>query len=245
MDITVVPSVNDARSDELINKTVLVIDVLRATSTMLTALAHGCQAVYPVETVLQAKQLQQPGFVLGGERYCKKIPGFDLGNSPFEYMDDHIAGKTLVITTTNGTRAIQKASKASTIIAASLLNGKACAMEAAASKKDIVIVCSGTQDEYSLEDGLCAGLLIEELQQLLDPTAQEININDFGLSMLHAFRYVQSDLTKALLNCSNGKRLSKIGYQDDVVYCSRMNLIPIVPVIRDGKLVSSAVTQLS
>jgi len=243
VEITVVPSVNDARSDELINKTAIVIDVLRATSTMLTALAHGCQAIYPVETVLQAKQLQlqHPGYLLGGERYCKKIPGFDVGNSPFEYMDERIAGKTLVITTTNGTRAIQKAGKACTIIAASLLNGKACAAEAYAAKKDIVIICSGTQDAYSCEDGLCAGQLVEELKLLAGSSGSELNVNDFGLSMLHAYRYVQSDLTAALLNCSNGKRLCRLGFQDDVVYCSRMNLIPLVPVIREGKLLASPI----
>jgi 2-phosphosulfolactate phosphatase len=229
--------------DDLANKTVLVIDVLRATSTMLTALAHGCKAVFPVETVMQAKQLHQPGYVLGGERACKKIPGFDYGNSPFEYMDDGVAGKYLIMTTTNGTRAIQKSLRASTIIAASLLNGKACAKEAAALNKDIVILCSGTQDIFSLEDGICAGMLVEELIGFLKPEEEEIEINDFGLSMLYAYRQVQSNMTQALLNCANGKRLSKLGFTDDIIYCSRMNLIQLVPVIHNGKLIATPVDQ--
>ncbi|WP_341538174.1 2-phosphosulfolactate phosphatase [Paenibacillus xerothermodurans] len=235
----VIPSVNEARTDNLANKTVIVIDVLRATSTMLTALAHGCSAIYPVETVMQAKQLQQPGYLLGGERGCKKIPGFDLGNSPFEFMDDQVAGKTIIMTTTNGTRAIQKAFKASTIIAASLLNGKACAKEAAALKRNIVIICSGTQDVYSLEDGICAGQIVEELQNCLQAEGVELNINDFGLSMLYAFRQVQGDMTKALLDCANGRRLCSLGFTEDIIYCSRMNLIRLVPIVQDGKLIAS------
>jgi 2-phosphosulfolactate phosphatase len=243
VEIMVIPSVNEARMDDLVKKTVIVIDVLRATSTMLTALAHGCSAIYPVETVLQAKQLHQPGFLLGGERGCKKIPGFDYGNSPFEYMDNQVAGKTIIMTTTNGTRAIQKSYKASTIIAGSLLNGNACAKEAAALKKDIVILCSGTQDVYSLEDGICAGQIVEELHRLLLPDGVELEINDFGLSMLYAFRQVQGDMTKALLTCANGKRLSKLGFTEDIIYCSRMNIIRLVPVVRDGKLTASQVEQ--
>ena len=242
MEITVLPSVNEARADELINKTVIVIDVLRATSTILTALAHGCKAIYPVETVLQAKQLYQPGFILGGERACKKIPGFDLGNSPLEYTEDVIAGKTLIMTTTNGTRAIQKANKASTIIAASLLNGKACAEEALSLKKDIVILCSGTQDVFALEDGLCAGQLIDEMLRLAGNGSAGFIMNDFGLSMLHAFRHVQSGILEALLQCANGKRLSKLGFIEDIHYCVQRDALSLVPVVREGKLVASSVS---
>jgi 2-phosphosulfolactate phosphatase len=244
VEITVIPSVNEARSDDLVNKTVIVIDVLRATSTILTALAHGCDAVYPIETVMQTRQLQRPGWLMGGERSCKKIPGFDFGNSPFEYMDDRIAGKTILITTTNGTRAIQKALKASTILAASLLNGSACAQEAALLRKDIVILCSGTQDVFALEDGICAGQLIEELQRLLSAEGIAASVNDFGLSMLYAFRQVQPAMTEALLNCTNGQRLTKLGFVEDIIYCSRMNIIQLVPVMREGKLVASPVKQL-
>jgi 2-phosphosulfolactate phosphatase len=244
LEITVIPSVYEARSDDLVNKTVIVIDVLRATSTMLTALAHGCEAIYPIETVMQAKQLQRPDWLMGGERSCKKIPGFDLGNSPFEYMDHRIAGKTILITTTNGTRAIQKASRAATILAASLLNGSACAKEAAALKRDIIILCSGTQDVFSLEDGICAGQLVEEIQRSLYKDGITSSVNDFGLSMLYAFRQVQSGMTEALLNCANGKRLTKLGFLEDIIYCSRMNLIELVPMMEDGKLIASPVKQL-
>jgi 2-phosphosulfolactate phosphatase len=246
MDISVVPTINEARSDDLVNKTVIVIDVLRATSTMLTALAHGCEAIYPLETVLQVKQLQleQPDWLMGGERSCKRVPGFSFGNSPFDYMDDRIAGKTIIITTTNGTRAIQKAYRAGTILIASLLNGRACAKEAAALKKDIIILCSGTQDIFCLEDGICAGQIIEELHMAVQGEGVELHIDDFGLSMLHAFRHVQSGMTNALLNSNSGKRLDKLGFREDVIYCSRMNLIQLVPTMREGRLTAMPVKQL-
>ncbi|MCS7461652.1 2-phosphosulfolactate phosphatase [Paenibacillus doosanensis] len=245
MEILVIPSVNEARADDLVNKTVIVIDVLRATSTMLTALTHGCAAIYPVETVLQAKHLHQSGWLLGGERACRKIPGFDLGNSPLEYTDARIAGQTIVMTTTNGTRAIQKAHKASAILAGSLLNGKACAAEAAALNKDIVILCSGTQDVFALEDGVCAGLIVEELARMAGSSGIECDICDFGLSMQYAYKQVQSDLTQALLHCSNGRRLSKLGFREDVVYCSQANTISLVPVVREGKLLATSLSRLS
>lgn len=237
MEIMVIPSVNEARADDLANKTVIVIDVLRATSTMLTALAHGAKEIYPVETVLQAKQLQQPHYLMGGERSCRKIPGFDFGNSPLEYRDDRIAGKTIIVTTTNGTRAIQKAGKAATIFTGSLLNGKACAEAAAALNKDIVILCSGTQDVYAFEDGLCAGQLVDELLRLFQHQRAEWGVNDFGLSMLHVFRHVEGDIPRALLQSSNGKRLCKLGFEEDVHYCAQLNQVPLVPVLREGKLI--------
>ncbi|WP_284640451.1 2-phosphosulfolactate phosphatase [Paenibacillus silviterrae] len=233
MYIHVIPSVNEAQAEDVQQKVVIVIDVLRATSTMLTALANGAKEIYPVETVQQAKQLYQPGFLLGGERHCKRIPGFDLGNSPLEYQDNHVAGKTLVITTTNGTRAIEKSAKASHIFIGSLLNARACAMKAAELGKDIAIVCSGTQDVFSLEDGLCAGLIVQELIEL---AGDGVQVNDFGLSMLHAYRQVQDNVLAALQQCSNGKRLMQIGFPEDVAYCSQVNTMPLVAMVQQGKL---------
>jgi 2-phosphosulfolactate phosphatase len=233
MNIQVIPYINEACWDDLVHKTVVVIDVLRATSTMVTALAHGCKSIYPVETVLEAKQLQQehPSWLTGGERSCKKIPGFSFGNSPFEYMDDQLIDKDIILTTTNGTRAIRKANRAHTILIASMLNGRACAREAAALNKDIILLCSGTQDVFSLEDGICAGQIIEELYMAFEGEEVDLHVDDFGLSMLYAFRQIKPSMREALLRCSNGKRLTKLGFQEDVIYSSRMNLIQLVPVM--------------
>lgn len=233
MQIEVIASVNEARSDDMAGKTVLVIDVLRATSNMVTGLAHGSLGIVPVETVQQAKNLQEPGCLLGGERNCRKLAGFDLGNSPFEYMQNSVAGRKILMTTTNGTRAVQKTNRAHTVFACSLLNVTACAEAALATGRDIYILCSGTQDVFSLEDGLCAGMLVDELQRL---QPGRLEVNDFGLAMQACYVQNKNRLKEALLTCSNGKRLIKLGFKNDIDYCSQPNLFKVVPVLQDGVL---------
>ncbi|PYI55067.1 2-phosphosulfolactate phosphatase [Paenibacillus flagellatus] len=234
MQVDVISSVIEVRSDDFVQKTVIAIDVLRATSTIVTALAHGCSSVVPVETVNQAKQLQLPEDLLGGERFCKKIAGFHFGNSPFEYMTPDIAGKRIVLTTTNGTRAIQKAQRASHVLAGSLLNASACARAAVALKRDVVILCAGTQDEFSLEDGLCAGLLIRKLEDVSNECPET---NDFGAAMRLAYDSASDRLEETLLQGSNGKRLSKIGYREDVSFCSQIDRFDLVPILRDQAMI--------
>ncbi|MDF2663672.1 MAG: 2-phosphosulfolactate phosphatase [Paenibacillus sp.] len=233
MFVDVIASVNEARSDDFIHKTVIVVDVLRATSTIVTALAHGCSAVVPVETVHQAKQLQEPGDLLGGERYCKKIAGFDYGNSPFEYTGSECSGRRVILTTTNGTRAIQKSQKASRVLAGSMLNAEACAKTAFALNRDIAILCAGTQDDFCLEDGLCAGLLLHHLERLGDRTG----MNDLGLAMKLAFESASGQIEQILLGCASGKKLIKLGQKDDVLYCAQMNRFDLVPVFQDQKMI--------
>lgn len=236
MQIDVISNVNEARSDDLAGKTVLVIDVLRASSNMVTGLAHGSTGIVPVETVQQAKNLQEQGDLLGGERNCRKLGGFDLGNSPFEYMEG-VRGKRILMTTTNGTRAIQKAQRAGTVIACSLLNAAACAQAAAAIGRAVYILCSGTQDVFSLEDGLCAGMVVEELAGL---TGFHAEPNDFGLAMQSAYQASREKLKETLLDSSNGKRLIRLGFQADVEYCSKVNVYDLVPVLNNGCLVLNA-----
>jgi 2-phosphosulfolactate phosphatase len=238
MQIEVIASVNEARSDDMAGKTVLVIDVLRATSNMVTGLANGCLGIVPIETVQQAKSMQKPGDLLGGERNCRKIAGFDLGNSPFEYNEESIRGKRILMTTTNGTRAIQKTHRAHTVFACSLLNVTACAEAAMAVGRDVIILCSGTQDVFSLEDGLCAGMVVDELLRLSGGTAE---VNDFGIAMRGCYVQNRHQLHHSLLKCSNGKRLMKLGFEADIEYCSRTNLYPIVPVLNGGMLVPSVI----
>lgn len=233
MQVNVISSVNEARSDDLLNKTVIVIDVLRATSTIVTALSHGCSGIMPVETVQQAKQLQLPGDLLGGERFCKKIAGFHYGNSPLEFMTPDIAGSRIILTTTNGTRAIQKSIRADYVLAGSLLNATACARKALELRRDIAIMCSGTQDEFSLEDGLCAGLIVRELLQEIGEASTDVN--DLGIAMLHTYAAAEPELEHIMFTCTNGRRLSRMGLESDVSFCAQVNLYPLVPVL-DGEL---------
>ncbi|CAM3587674.1 2-phosphosulfolactate phosphatase [Marinicrinis lubricantis] len=230
----VIPSINEIRSDELQGKTVMVIDVLRATSTITTALANGSSGVIPVETVCRAKQYQSADqeILLGGERFCKKINGFDLGNSPLEYGTDIVKDKRIVLTTTNGTRAIQKSIKGSQVIAACFLNIDACIQFALESKKDVAIVCSGTQDRFSLEDGLCAGLLIQRLSEA-DP---KLVCNDFATAMRAAYLQMAEHLEEVLMSSDNGRRMCKIGFEADIRFCARLNEYSVVPILNGQML---------
>lgn len=234
--VAVIPSVNEASTDDLMGKVAIVIDVLRATSTIITALHHGCAGVMPVETVYQAREIRSgENVLLGGERNGKKIPGFDYGNSPFEYLSSELQGKLLVMTTTNGTRAIQKSAKASHVIAAAMLNARAAAKQALTWNKDIAIVCAGTKDAFSLEDGLCAGLVIREMTDISDTKPR---LNDTALAMLLAYEQVRDRLAETILMCRNGQRLARAGLAEEVHYCTQTNVLDTVPVLADGILTS-------
>jgi 2-phosphosulfolactate phosphatase len=230
MQIDVIPSVNEARTEDFQNKTTIVIDVLRATSTICTALEYGSAGVIPVETVCQAKHLQEQSDLLGGERYCKKITGFDLGNSPFEYMGPETNQKKIIMTTTNGTRAIYKAQKSAHVLAGCMLNGPSAAQTALAFKRDISILCAGTNDQFSLEDGLCAGYIVDEMMKT--EYGADIELNDFALAMRSSFLESKQQLAEALLGCSNGKKFKKMRLTEDVQYCAQMDQFKVVPILK-------------
>ncbi|OAS22960.1 2-phosphosulfolactate phosphatase [Paenibacillus oryzisoli] len=235
MHIEVIANIGEARSDEFLHKTVIVIDVLRATSTIITALMNGSRGVVPVDTVIKAKELAKEDDLLGGERYCKKIPGFDFGNSPLEYTREAVHGKRIILTTTNGTRGIQKAIKADRVLAGAIINGRASALAAIELKRDTVIVCAGTQDVFSLEDGICAGLILDEIADLLGEP--HMITNDFGLAMRGCYLEAKSHLFETILACSNGKKMKKSGFLADVELCSKMNLTDCVPVLEHDQMV--------
>ncbi|NBD22698.1 2-phosphosulfolactate phosphatase [Paenibacillus glycinis] len=233
MQIEVISSVNEAQADRFAHRTVIVIDVLRATSTIVAALEAGAAGIMPVETVLEARALQCSGHLLAGERFCRKIPGFDLGNSPEEFTADLVRGQRIVLTTTNGTRALHKAMRADYVLAGCLNNAAACAQSAAELRRDIVLLCAGSHNEFALEDGLCAGLIIGELQGI-SPSAVEMN--DLGAAMLGLFKSSDGKLRELLLGSTTGRRLMKNGSVRDVDHCCRVSVSSIVPRLQGDML---------
>lgn len=231
--VTAIPSVNEACADDLLGKTAIVVDVLRATSTIVTALHNGCAGIVPVETVCQAKDSRTDNERLGGERNGRRIPGFEYGNSPFEYMSPELQGETIIMTTTNGTRAIQKAVRASAVLAAAMLNAAAAASYALSLKRDVALICAGTKDRFSLEDGLCAGLIICEIERI---SGAEAELNDFGMAMRSAYMHAAERLADELLACRNGRRLTRAGLKEDVLYCAQRNICDTVPVLHGSML---------
>jgi 2-phosphosulfolactate phosphatase len=235
MQITVLQSVKDINPNQLINQTVIVIDVLRATSNIITALMYGCKEIIPLETIEAAEKLKAPGDLLGGERNCLNLLDFDFGNSPYEYMTPYVQDKRILMTTTNGTRVILQANQAKHILAGAFINAQACARAAMELNEDVAILCAGTNDAFSWEDGLCAGLLVNELQQ---KTNHSFQVNDFGLCMLSSYSEVQPNLLQAILQSANGKKLSQLGFERDILYCSKVNISDFVPILSDGMLIS-------
>ena len=147
------------------NAIVVVIDILRATSAMCTAFEHGAEKIIPVATIEEAREYKSKGFIVGAEREGMPVEGFDFGNSPFSYMGENIKNQTIVITTTNGTQAIEAAKDAHQILIGSFLNINSLCKYLQAQQKPILLLCSGWKNKFNLEDALFAGAVTEIISQ--------------------------------------------------------------------------------
>jgi 2-phosphosulfolactate phosphatase len=232
MRIEVVQTVEEVRQEQIVGRTVVVIDVLRASSTIVAALHYGFASVFPVETLKQAYDLRAENTVFSGERNCKKIPDFDYNNSPTALGQSDHTGKNLVLTTTNGTRAIQKAARAENVFIGCLLNATACIKEAIARHHDITLYCAGTRQEFALEDGLAAGKMVQVARQLVP----SIQLCDLSQAMEACYCQFADNLPAKLQQTTTGKRLVQHQYTEDIVYCSQVDLLKIVPVVRERRI---------
>lgn len=215
--------------DDLKSKIVVIIDVLRATSTITTILNNGALSVTAVENEDEAIAYQNSEYLVGGERGGKTIPGFDFGNSPFEYGPDKVEGKRVVLTTTNGTKCIEMARKAKYVILGSFLNLDQVCRFLDEKKEDIVLLCAGWKDRVNMEDTLFAGAVCNGL-------AEDYHFDDASLLAQNAYVIAQEDLYRHLQQSSHFERLSKHGVDEDIEYCCQIDLIDILPVYRDGKI---------
>ena len=238
MQIEVLPSTGSPRIPYLEDRLVIVIDVLRATSTIVTALANGCQAIIPVLTTEEAleKRLTLPGSLLGGERDSLIIEGFDLSNSPFDYVPEKVGGRRVIMTTTNGTRAIRDSIAAPMIWMASFINMQSIVLAVLREFENnnrlqgIVVYCAGTEERFDLPDTLCAGMFIETL-------GPNVRLNDLGEAARMLYRSSEDHLLEVIRNSVHGKKLISLGLEKDLVYCSTPNILPIVPVVEEGEIV--------
>ncbi len=214
--------------------TAVVIDVIRATSTMVEALASGARAIYPIatteEAIRLANSLGREDTLLCGERKGLKIEGFDLGNSPREFTPERVGGRRLVMTTTNGTRAFLAAQGARRVLALSLLNLGAVA-RAVAETDRLLVVCAGKEDRFSLDDALCAGVF---LRQLLGPEAVAManGLNDQSRAVL---TLAETHLPDAdfLRRTAAGAALVEVGLEDDLPACALRDRHDLVPEMHD------------
>ena len=233
IDIQLVPS--PPNSNILLNRAVVVIDVLRATSVMIHALSQGVLEIIPVSTVEEAFQMakifQRDAILLGGERESKKIQGFDLGNSPREYIAERVRGKKLILTTTNGTKAFHLVSSGKEILVGSFFNIGAIAQRCLKLKRDILIFPSGDEGKFSLEDTICGGMLIELITKR---GGKAIVLTDASHCAQILYRKFKDNLLKAFRLSSHGKELIDRGFGEDLAYCAQIDITSLVPHFREG-----------
>jgi len=227
---------NLVNSEDLTRKTVIVLDILRATTNIVSALANGCKEIIPTITVEEAldsaKKFSPSTVLLGGERKRLRIEGFDLGNSPWEYSQDFVQDKTIVFTTTNGTKAIRKANSASWVLIGSFLNASAVADHSLSLGKDIVILCSGTVSRFSLEDSVAAGYIINYLAQ----KEKGLDLDDLSIALKELYLSYANRLSEALSISQNGKALVELGKSEDIQAAVQLNTCSVVPFFQDDKI---------
>jgi len=212
---------------------VVVIDVLRATSAICAGLNHGVKSFIPVATLEEAKEYQSKGFIVAAERQGQIVEGFELGNSPYGFMNDALIGKDVVISTTNGTKAVQIASKAETVVIASLLNLDAVVNYLHKQQKDVLVLGSGWKNKFNLEDTICAGAIADELQ--LKGFSSE---NDSTLSSIVIYKGAANNPFSFLKASSHRRRLKALNLNEDIKYCLKPNQANVVPILSEqGRLV--------
>jgi len=233
LDVVFTPAEADAA--KLAGRTVVVIDVLRATSTIVEALANGARAVIPVDTVERAvrtaSEIGRGDTLLCGERGSKLIEGFHLGNSPLEFTAEHVAGKTLVMTTTNGTMALLAAGAARRCVLGAFLNATAVTA-ALAEEDDAVLLCAGREGRFALEDAVCAGWIGRRMAQRGRTRATD----SARAAMRLASRLGRPPL-RFLRRTAGGAQLRRLGLGRDVEFCGAIDRHTSVPELRDRRAV--------
>lgn len=231
MNIDVIVSVKEVSGERIAGKNVVVIDVLRATATIVTALANNACCVIPVEYIEEARNIHdnENMVLLGGERKGKIIESFHFGNSPLSYIEEKIRGKKVVLTTTNGTRTIKACVEGENLYIASFLNVSAVVKKLIEDDQDVVVVCSGTDEQYSMDDALCAGMIISLIYN-----EEKITTTDLGWTIKELYESYKHDFHRLLKNCSHYKRLKENGFEEDLRYCLQTDVYSIVPSYKDG-----------
>ncbi len=223
--VDVVLTAEEVVPDRLGGATALVVDVLRASTTIIAALAAGCAGITPVADPDEARRRARDGALLAGEQRGEPIAGFDLGNSPLEFTRDRVAGRTVVLTTSNGTRALLAARRAHAIGVAAFVNLSAAAGWAAAEARDIVVVCSGERGRRSLEDHVCAGFLVERVQARAPGAAP----SPAALAALAEGRRYAGRVARLAVDSPWARRLEASGRGADVTACLALDTTSLVP----------------
>ena len=213
---------------------VVVVDVLRATSSICTALNEGVKSVKPVEHIFEALEYKgDSNYILAAERNGKIVKGFKQGNSPMIYKKNDVKGKRVVLTTTNGTKSIELAKKDHEVIIGAFVNLKAVANWILNCNKNVIVLCAGWQNKFNFEDSLFAGSLVNELLNSGDFQSR----CDSALASKDLYIKAKDNMYEYLSVSSHRYRMRNMGIEEDIKYCLQRNIIDIVPVLENDSLV--------
>ena len=207
----------------IVEKVAVVVDVLRASSTMITAFAHGLERLMPVAYVEGCVALQRLDYLSAGERDGAKVEGFNFGNSPYDVMNGDLQGKSLAMTTTNGTLAIEKSKSAKNLLIGAFLNLSALADRIKELNEDTLVLCAGWKGQMNLEDTLFAGALVAQLTN--DFKAK----GDSALAARLLYENAKNDLYGVISQTSHAQRLKKLSADDDMRFCLKKDEYHVVP----------------
>lgn len=216
-------------------RTVVAIDVLRASTTIITALGNGAREVIPAPTVESAMKiagnLGSAQTLLGGERNGKIIAGFNLGNSPAEYTAPRVQGKSIIFTSTNGSQAMVKARYAAELMIGAFANMSAVTSLVRQRPRGFVVLCSGRNGGFSLEDTVCAGMLIGRVLE-----TEDTSLSDSAVAAVTLHRRFGRSILRMMQNSDHGRFLEEIGFGADIRYCAAVDSVPVVPLL-DGNVI--------
>ena len=239
LDVFMIPA--EALPAEVAGRTVVVIDVLRASSSIVEAMASGARTIFPVasieEAIRLANTLGRDGVLLCGERRSLTIEGFDLGNSPGDFTPERVGGKTLVMTTTNGTASMAAAAGAARVIVGALLNLDAVVGELVRTGAEPVFLCSGREGRFGLDDAVTAGRMIGALVEARPDV--EWTMNDGARAALALGRGFEGDAAALFAETAAGRQVADAGLEADLAFCAQTNLRDVVPVLHERSITLS------
>jgi 2-phosphosulfolactate phosphatase len=212
---------------------VVIIDIYRATSSICYGIENGAEAVIPVAEVEECLAYQQthPEYLLAAERNGEVVAGFDFGNSPFSYTTDKVSGKTIVLTTTNGTQALHLSRNAKQVVIGSFLNLSAICNWLKATNDHILLVCAGWKNNFNLEDTLFAGAVADQLKD------EGFVFDDAATASFDLYQLAKHNLDGYLSKTAHGERLKKLGIEKDIAFCLQVDIATAIPILRGEKLV--------
>lgn len=216
---------------DLDDKVAVVIDIFRASSSMCYGLANGARAIIPVAELEECLSYRQNGYLLAAERNGEVVEGFDFGNSPFSYRKEKVAGKTIVLTTTNGTRAIRLCAAAKKVVIGSFLNITALSEWLKNQHDHILLVCAGWKNHFSLEDAVFAGAVVNRIRTI------GVELDDAAHAAESLYLEARGNLGAYLSKASHNKRMQRLLIEKDIAFCLQEDMVTTIPVLQGNGLI--------